>query len=368
MTIITFPQTNTHAIKRQAPPNPHPNPDLFDTLHSWLETPALAYASWLERQRLKDSTKTVYLAMFNRFCEWLDQSGKRLDRVGAEDIRLFLDTENPNLPESRRRANSGRQRQQYVRQLELVFAHLGTLGYQGENAGSKAGHQRVGRGSDKPTRFLNDWEIRTLIRHIQTRLDELRREEKGEESWMEYRDLALVSVMIGGGLKLNQVVRLTLNCMNMAERRIDLSKLGHAHRARILSFAMPPLETWLSIQKQGKGEGDGNRKLFEADKTLGFARLSKTTTIAPSSVHRRTQRLLSQAGIDGERASAQTLRNTYAALLIEGGADDEQLIDYLGLQASVTAQRLRATYANFLKTTRPNYGLDATQLDFTLEN
>lgn len=366
METSTFSRNEGHAIKRQPPPNPHANPDLFDTLHSWLETPALAYASWLERKRLKDSTKTVYLAMFGRFCEWLDQSGKRLDRVGAEDIRLFLDTENPNLPESRRRANSGRQRQQYVRQLEHVFAHLGTLGYQGDNAGSKAGHQRVGRGSDKPTRFLNDWEIRTLIRFIQTRLDELRREEKGEEAWMEYRDLALVSVMIGGGLKLNQVVQLTLNCMNMSERRIDLSKLGHAHRARILSFAIPPLEAWISIQKQG--EGDGNRKLFEADKTLGFARLSKSTTIAPSSVHRRTQRLLSQAGIDGERSSAQTLRNTYAALLIEGGADDEQLIDYLGLQASVTAQRLRATYANFLKTTAPKHDIAATQHDFTLEN
>ena len=30
--------------------------------------------------------------------------------------------------------------------------------------------------------------------------------------------------------------------------------------------------------------------------------------------------------------------------LIEGGATDEHLVDYLGLQASVTAQRLRAAF------------------------
>ena len=48
--------------------------------------------------------------------------------------------------------------------------------------------------------------------------------------------------------------------------------------------------------------------------------------------------------ITGDRASAQTLRNTYAALLIEGGATDEHLNDFLGLQASVTAKRLREAY------------------------
>ena len=74
-------------------------------------------------------------------------------------------------------------------------------------------------------------------------------------------------------------------------------------------------------------------------------RLSKQVTLSVSSVHRRTQKLLEEAGVTGERACAQTLRNTYAGLLIEGGASDEQLIDYLGLQASISAQRLRASFA-----------------------
>ena len=67
-------------------------------------------------------------------------------------------------------------------------------------------------------------------------------------------------------------------------------------------------------------------------------------TLSPSSIHRRTQKLLASAGIAGSGPARRPLRNTYAALLIEGGATDEHLVDYLGLHATVTAQRLRSAY------------------------
>lgn len=339
-----------HAIKRQAPhqqDEPALRRDIFDTLDHWLASPSLAYSSWIAGQSLRDSTKTVYIAMFGRFCQWLNEQGRRLDQMDENDIRKFLDSANPNLPESRKtRTNSGRQRQQYVRQLEKVFAHLGSLGHAGKNPGRMAGYERIGSGSDKPTRFLSREESQAVIGLVQTRLDELRREEKSIDEWMEYRDLALIGVMIGAGLKVNHIERLTLNCMDMTEERIDLSRPGYAHRARILSFAVAPVKAWLSIQQQMHGGGhlEPTQKIFEADRKSGFGRTSNSVTLSASSIHRRTQRLLGLAGITGDRASAQTLRNTYAGLLIEGGASDENLVDYLGLQASVTAQRLRTAY------------------------
>ncbi len=342
--------TEGHAIKRQAPHqnvSPAGRRDIFDTLPLWLDSPSLAYSSWLAGQRLKDSTKTVYIAMFGRFCQWLKGQGRRLDHLEADDIRKFLDSANPNLPESRKaRTNSGRQRQQYVRQLEKVFAHLGSLGHSGTNPGRIAGYERVGSGSDKPTRFLSREETQAVIRLIQKRLDELRREEKSIDEWMEFRDLALIGVMIGGGLKVNHIERLTLNCTDTVEERIDLSRPNHAHRARLLTFAVPAVKAWLSVQEQMHGRKlEPTQKIFEADRSSGFGRNSNTVTLSASSIHRRTQRLLALAGITGERASAQTLRNTYAGLLIDGGATDDHLVDYLGLQSSATAQRLRSAYA-----------------------
>lgn len=205
--------------------------DIFDTLDLWLDSPEHAYSSWVAGQKLKVSTKQIYMFMFGRFCQWLITQGKRLDQVEAGDIRKFLDSANPNLPESRKdRTNSGRQRQQYVRQLEKVFSHLGTLGLGGiVNPGRMAGYERVGSGSDKPTRFLIGGEAQAVIRLIQTRLDELRRDEKGIDEWMEFRDLALIGVMIGGGLKVSHIGVLTLSCIDLTEERIDLSKPGFAH-------------------------------------------------------------------------------------------------------------------------------------------
>ena len=354
--IATF-ATPSHATKRQGSQESTgaaPRSDIFDTLDLWLTSPEHAYSSWVAGQPLKDSTKQIYIFMFGRFCQWLKSQGKRLDQVeaggegkGVGDIKKFLDSANPNLPESRKdRTNSGRQRQQYVRQLEKVFSHLGSLGLGGiVNPGRMAGYERVGSGSDKPTRFLIGGEAESVIRLIQTRLDELRREEKGIDEWMEFRDLALVGVMIGGGLKVSHIGALTLSCIDLTEERIDLSKPGFAHRARLLPFAVAALKAWLDVQRDlHAGKRSPTQKIFEADRKSGFGRTSKTVTLSASSIHRRTNALLKQAGITGDRASAQTLRNTYAGLLIEGGATDEHLVDYLGLQASVTAQRLRAAY------------------------
>ncbi|KAI5912221.1 tyrosine-type recombinase/integrase [Thauera sp. 2A1] len=335
----------TYAIKRQSTQrDATPAPDLFDSLERWLNTPDLAYASWLNHQRLRASTKTVYTAMFGRFCQWLQAQGRRLDTLDADDIRRFLDSAG-SAP--RQRAQRGRQRQQYVRQLERVFAHLGALGYRGDNVGSLAGAEQVGQGNDQPGRFLSAAECEALIALLTTTLADLAQEGKGAEAWIEYRDLALVAVMLGAGLKVRDVVGLTLNCIDLVEERIELSRPGCAHRARILGFAVAPIRAWLALQDQIHGAADASpvRKVFEADRSAGFGRLSKKVTLSASSVHRRTQKLLEGAGITGERACAQTLRNTYVGLLIDGGATDEQLIDYLGLQASISAQRLRASFA-----------------------
>ena len=199
-------QSSEHAIKRQQYHQDSglpPRRDIFDTVDSWLNSPELAYSSWIAGQSLKDSTKTVYMAMFGRFCQWLIGQGRRLDQIEADDIRKFLDSANPNMPESRRHAQKGRQRQQYVRQLEKVFSHLASLGHTGgKNPGRVAGYEKVGSGSDKPTRFLSREEAQAVIALVQTRLDELRKDEAGIDEWMEYRDLALIGVMIGGDSRL----------------------------------------------------------------------------------------------------------------------------------------------------------------------
>ncbi len=81
--------------------------------------------------------------------------------------------------------------------------------------------------------------------------------------------------------------------------------------------------------------------VFLADHSRGYGRQARTLQMHPSSIHRRIQKILGHCDISGERASPQTLRNTYAAILIDTGASDHELVDFMGLQASISAQRLR---------------------------
>jgi integrase len=164
--------------------------------------------------------------------------------------------------------------------------------------------------------------------------------------WTDFRDLALVSLLLGAGLKVSHVERLTINCIDMHEERIDLSLPLYTHRARIMAFAMAPLRAWLLIQaKRHGGEVSGTHPVFEGDRSVGFGRTAKSLFMHASSIHRRTQRCLEAAGVTGDRACAQTLRNTYAGLLIDAGASDEELVDFMGLKASITSTRLRQAYA-----------------------
>lgn len=336
-----------NAIKRKASlkSSTTVHQDLFDSADTWINNPQQAYAAWLATQPLSTSTKTVYLAMFSRFCGWLQESGKSLLHCEAADIALFLDTPNPNTRHALQ-PQTGRQRQQYVRQLERVFNHLAFLGYEGNNPGRQAAIERVGAGDDKPTRILSPNERNAVIIALTAQLNELQASGLTTEMWLVYRDLALVAVLMGAGLKVANLKRLTLNCIDLKEERIELSLLNYTHRARLLPFAVAPLATWLGVQAELHGgtmpEG---HPVFEADRSAGFGRYSKILTIHPSSIHRRTQRFLEEAGIVGERASAQTLRNTYASILIEGGATDDELVDFMGLHASISAKRLRQAVA-----------------------
>ena len=335
-------------------------PSLLDTLAVWLNTPVQAYEHWIRQQGLRGSSQRIYLAMFARFCQWLDEQSVPLDRCSSAHLAAFLAAENPNLPERRRHPQTGRQRQQYVRLLERVFAHLGTLGWVGSNPGRQAGVEGVGAGSDQPTRFLSAAEREAVIELVLSRLAALGPAPVDLEDWVGYRDLALIAATLGAGLKPGQLSSLSLNCIDLEQSVIDHSVAAHSHRAVLLPFAREALAAWVAMLKRlseesvsitGRAGGTPaqwrrSQLVFVADRSgRGFGRFSLTQRMHVSSIFRRIQSFLEDAGVTGSRASPQTLRNTYAALLIEGGASTMELVTCLGLSTDMTAQRIRASWA-----------------------
>lgn len=312
--------------------------DVFDSYPVWLHSPDLAFSSWLQRQSLKSSSKTIYIAMFRKFATWMKAHNLGIEGVGPEHLRRFLDGENI----------TKHHRYRYIRLVERAFDHLGTLGFRGTNPGRRAAQNKIGAGENDPSRFLTAAEIEALVRIVKTRTDESRKDQQGKnETWTEMRDAALVAAMLGGGLKVAQAQNVTVNCMDLPEGWIVLRAGGRdrPHRAKLQPFAREALAAWIAMRRELELPGD---LLFPAQRrAIGFKPKKATMRMHATSIYRAALGLMLEAGITGSRSCAQTLRNAYAGQLFDDDAHDDLVTEYLGFFKAVSAQRLRAAHLDW---------------------
>lgn len=317
--------------------------DLYETLSAWLDSPDHAFQVWIARHDYRDSTQTVYNAMWCHLLAWLKGENIPFPELTYAHLVNFLN-KNSLYKEHRDR---------YIRIVERAFDHMTVLGFSGPNPGrktAKEGHQ--GRDNDD-TRFLTAQERQAVIARIETGLDKIREAKTSKDIWLEARDIAMVGAMIGAGLKVAQAQGVTVNCMlaggdagdshviEIPPRRGVMKR----HRARVLPFAAPILMRWRDLRNSHDG---GGGLLFPADRERGGPRPEKDgASLHAVSVFRRTRSFLHACGVTGDRASAQTLRNTYAALLIDEGASNADLADHLGLAKGDSVERLRLNYKHW---------------------
>lgn len=317
------------------------SPDLFDARAQWLTSPVLAFSSWLssfdddEKRRLRDGSKTVYISMWSKFMRYLEERGIALGDCQSHHISSFLDFHE---------LKKGH-RQRYVRLIEKTYVHLIEIRVAAHNPGAKAGYERVGKGSNDPMRFLSVQErddLFALLRHTFEAAGEKGLEKDRKEEWTQVRDAVVAATMVGGGLKVSDAVSLTVNCTSVPGRVTVPDEYGQKHTAKLFPIAQDALKAWWPWRER---MADGSDLVFTADmKRRRNDKMVKTAGMHPATVYRRVAALLEAAGVTGERACCQTLRNTYAAILIEQGASDAELSECLGLYVDLSAQRMRESY------------------------
>lgn len=328
--------------------------DAFDSKEIWLTSPELAFTSWTNGKRYKDSSKKVVMSMFGKLMRWLRARDIQLVHCDSAHLKDFLDEERL----------TKQHRHRYVRLLERVFDHLlslGILNEQSHNPGRIAAKRKVGRGHNDPTQFLSRQERTLVMRAIGKEIPV----EQRLDRWQEIRDRALVAVVLGGGVKVGQVKWMTVNCIDVAVGWVEKRSGGFGgekHRARLAPWALSALLRWLDVRAQLDLPGNA---LFPGG-AVGPRRPPGAPMHAVS-VFRRVHAFLADVGVSLElglamarregpsdivieeaagaaRLCAQTLRNTYAASLFEEGAVDELVLEYLGLKSLASAQRLRAAW------------------------
>jgi integrase len=204
-----------------------------------------------------------------------------------------------------------------------------------------------------PTSFLRPQEAELLANHLVAPLTA--QNERGR--WREARDRAMVGLCVGAGLKVQDIVGLTVNCITpQAAPWITLSYADSKfeHRTKPFDYAARALATWLHIRQQAGTEGD---LVFPSDITPVIKNGRKITSINPSTVNRITEAVIVESGVKAirdpeHRASPQTLRNTFAAELFERGETPALVAEWMGFAQPVSAERLYESWKLWRQTTK----------------
>ena len=309
-------------------------------LRCWMNDGEKAFDEWVVILDLKISSQRVKASMWVKFYRWMMGKGVGLDRCTKAHIESFF-------KEAKIRKE---QRYRYIRLLEQVYAHLIFLGLSMKNPGQEASYARLGEGANDPMQFFGEDDRAKMARGLRGILGECleskesqEREDSQESDWALVRDAALCGVLWGGGLRVSEVGKLSVNCTYDADVLIVPAAAPiPEHRAQLFPIATLALNTWVPMRQSLKID---SHALFPPD--LSRRRDSLPTPsefMHPSNIYRRVNALLKRFGLSGKRISPQTLRNTYAAMGIEAGWTNGMIMSSMALVEDTTLIHLRSKH------------------------
>ncbi|WP_153102353.1 tyrosine-type recombinase/integrase [Paraburkholderia hayleyella] len=321
-----MPSNTSTAISQHTPT------DLFNQKREdWYLEPRIAFDTWLAQQRFRHSSADVYRAQWGLFLDWLNARHKTLLTVDTPTIAHFVAGLSIRKP----------QRVRYLRLIERVLDHVRAIEFASSNparfiAQDGEATWRNARNND-PTGFLSVTERAMLVEHLRSPLpDGL----SASQRWKTCRDRALIAVFLGAGVKVGEAKNLTVSCISCVEEtsflRVTAAHPAFTRQIRLLPFAACILERWLA-----------ERRLRALSGELLFPASPSGRPMHKATVLRAVDTLVEDAGISPsrtQRASPQTLRNSFAASLFDDGADPEEIKRWLGFVQPVSVARLHLAW------------------------
>lgn len=315
--------------------------------------------------------------MWVKFTRWLHTSNIRLDALNGVTVVTFtVETQQTKLHAYR-----------YIRLIETVYAHLATLpDYPGslENPARSAIVSLQKRFRNDDTAFLPVWARQRLLSfvkwgemddedfdlveidlepaaqgsenfpswhlpadHITTSIEiQPIKKDKAQASrltgsageWKLQRDIAIVATMLGGGLRVHEVIGLSVNCISADKKEISINSFEtSSHFKRIIPLepeAIAALTRWMKI----RGSGTVGDAVFPSNK--------QGQRMDASTVFRRVKIILETANLTTleTRSCCQTLRNSYIGTLFDRKVEDTTIAEVAGFAEQISVARMRSTY------------------------
>lgn len=305
--------------------------DLFEAdAEGWRRHPEQAFDAWMARHGFGHATAVVYRSMWGKLLRWSAERGLAPLSWSAEQIGEFLDTH----------GLQKHHRYRYTRLIERVFHHLSLRQAGLHNPGSQAVRAHLAEGENDPTAFLLPAERDAIVSRVLAPGLPPRPEGRAVSPtvWKRSRDTALVAILLGAGLKVGEARHLRIDSLADDASAVHVVRTdnGRAYDIPVFAFARPVLLDWLALRRASGALGN-----------LVFPTTTDGQPLHAASLYRRVERLLDEAGVlagRSERASPQTLRNTYGAMHFDAGAGPAAVAQYLGMRDLESGWRLRAAY------------------------
>jgi len=167
---------------------------------------------------------------------------------------------------------------------------------------------------------LNVDEAATVIKSLEVRVAE-------EPTALNYRDLAILEVLYGSGIRVSELCGLDLG--DIDNSRNTLNVIGKASKQRVVPIGIPAMTALSNYLKNGRGEF--------------VNQLSQSAVFLGSRGKRIDQRTVRQIVYEAMKAVGASmgphgLRHSAATHLLEGGADLRTVQEILGHASLATTQ------------------------------
>lgn len=247
-------------------------------------------ALWLERN-LAENTLSAYRRDLTMLVEWLHHRGLSLASVGSDDLQALL----------AERQSGGYKATSTARLLSAVrrfFQHLYREKIRPDDPSSLLASPKL------PQRLPKDLSEAQVERLLQAPL---------VEQPLELRDKAMLEVLYATGLRVSELVGLTMSDISL--RQGVLRVVGKGNKERLVPLgeeAVLWVENYLEYGRPWLLNGVASDVLFPSQRAQQMTR---------QTFWHRIKHYAVLAGIDSEKLSPHVLRHAFATHLLNHGAD-----------------------------------------------
>ena len=288
------------------------------------------FLSWLTVERGRSpNTIAAYRRDLNAYCAYLARRKIALEDVAEEDIERYVAAQRTD----GKAATSIARALVAVRSLHRFLAEEGRIE---RNPAADVESPKVPMGLPKP---LSEAEVESLLASVVG------------SSPLERRDRAILEVLYGTGIRISELVGLSLGDVDLTDRVMRVfGKGSHERVVPIGRMAADALSEWLTASGRGALVPERWARRGDAEAVFLNARGGRLSRQGAWGIVRT---YADRVGL-GDRLSPHVLRHSCATHMLDHGADIRVVQELLGhasvattqVYTLVSAERLRSVYEN----------------------